>query len=152
MKYLRLAFLLTVIALTPSSFAAAETPTPTACASSPDPSRIIPDICKANTRVTQANWYRSYSTTELQKFLNAFETHALNIVFGTLTILAIIAIIISGLQYITSQGSPDVAKVARARLMNAVLGLILIVGSYVLIGLITGVINGVGTAINTGNP
>lgn len=40
--------------------------------------------------------------------------------------LAVLAIIIAGIQYITSQGNPEQIKTAKSRLINAVIGLILL--------------------------
>lgn len=47
------------------------------------------------------------------------------IVEGALGIAIVVAIVISGVQYITSAGSPDAIKSAKSRLGNAVLGLVL---------------------------
>lgn len=53
-----------------------------------------------------------------------------------LGVLAVIAIIISGIQYITSQGNPDGIKQAKSRLVNAVVGLILLSLMFVILRLI----------------
>ena len=47
--------------------------------------------------------------------------------------LAVIYLIYAGVQYITSGGSPDKAKAARAGIINAIIGIVVIVASYAII-------------------
>lgn len=53
-----------------------------------------------------------------------------------LGVLAVLAIVISGIQYIVSQGNPDGIKAAKSRLTNAVVGLILLSLMFVILRLI----------------
>jgi hypothetical protein len=60
----------------------------------------------------------------------------INWVIRLLAVLAVIAIIISGIQYIASQGNPDGIKAAKSRLTNAIIGLILLSLMFVILRLI----------------
>lgn len=55
----------------------------------------------------------------------AYLQAAVNIFEGLLGIAIVLAIVISGVQYILSAGSPDATKSAKGRLTNAVLALVL---------------------------
>ena len=52
---------------------------------------------------------------------------AINWVVGIIGVVAVLAIVIAGIQYITSQGSPEGLKKAKSRITNAVIGLVLLV-------------------------
>lgn len=65
-------------------------------------------------------------------FLNFIVNWALNLIIG----IAVLAIVITGIQYITSQGNPDAIKKAKSRLTNAVVGLILLSLTRVILGLL----------------
>lgn len=58
---------------------------------------------------------------------------AVNWIIRLLGVLAVIAIIVSGIQYIVSQGNPDGIKKAKSRLTNAVVGLILLSLMFVIL-------------------
>ncbi len=58
---------------------------------------------------------------------------AANWVIGLLGGLAVLIIIISAIQFITSQGNPDAIKGARSRIVNAVVGLILLSLMFVIL-------------------
>lgn len=49
-----------------------------------------------------------------------------NYLLGLIGALAVLAIIVSGIQYIVSQGNPDAVKKAKSRIVNAVVGLVLL--------------------------
>lgn len=70
-------------------------------------------------------------TPGLTKYCGAGGIYALlggliNYFFALIGALAVLAIIFSGIQYITSQGNPDGVKKAKSRLINAVIGLVLL--------------------------
>ncbi len=50
-----------------------------------------------------------------------------------LVALAVLAIVISGIQYITSQGNPEGVKGAKTRLTNAVIGLVLLALMFIIL-------------------
>ncbi len=50
--------------------------------------------------------------------------------------LAVLAIVVSGIQYIVSQGNPEGVKAAKSRLTNAVVGLILLSLMFVILRLL----------------
>lgn len=54
-------------------------------------------------------------------------------------ILAVIYLLWSGLQYITAGGSPDKAKVARQGIINAVIGIVIMMATFAIIRFATGV-------------
>ncbi len=60
--------------------------------------------------------------------------------------LAVFYLIRSGILYITSAGDPDKAKAARSGILNAVIGIIVIVAAYLIINKAIGI----GTLISSG--
>lgn len=60
----------------------------------------------------------------------------LNLLFIAAMVLAVIVMLYSGLQWITSKGDAAKIKAARARLIYALLGVIVVVMAYFLIGVI----------------
>lgn len=67
-------------------------------------------------------------------------TDVFNIITLLAGALAVIYVIWAGVQYISSNGSPDKIKTARASLINAVIGVIIVIAAYgiVRIGIIVG--------------
>ncbi len=64
-------------------------------------------------------------------------------------ILAVVYLIWAGYQYITSAGSPDKAKAARAGIINAIIGIVIIVSAYFIIRFAVGIGNDVSKAVTT---
>jgi hypothetical protein len=50
-----------------------------------------------------------------------------------LGVLAVLAVVVSGIQYIISQGNPDGVKSAKSRLTNAIIGLVLLALMFVIL-------------------
>jgi hypothetical protein len=50
-----------------------------------------------------------------------------------LGVLAVLAVVISGIQYIVSQGSPEGVKSAKNRLTNAIVGLVLLALMFIIL-------------------
>jgi hypothetical protein len=59
-----------------------------------------------------------------------------NWVLGLIAVAAVLVVVVSGIQYITSQGDPGAIKSAKSRLVNAVIGLIVLSLMFVIIKLI----------------
>ncbi len=55
----------------------------------------------------------------------AYLQRVVTLIEGLIGVAIVIAIIVSGLQYITSAGSPDAVRSAKKRLFNAVISLVL---------------------------
>lgn len=60
-------------------------------------------------------------------------TAGFNIAYGVAGLVAVIYLIIGGYQYITSQGNPDVSTQAKSTIVNSIIGLIIILTSYLII-------------------
>jgi hypothetical protein len=58
---------------------------------------------------------------------------------------AVILLIVAGIRYIVSGGSPDVTKKARQSIINIVLGIAILTAAYAIISLILGVLNFIAT-------
>lgn len=87
-----------------------------------------------SSRLTQ-----STADTGVKNFLNSFLNSAAGKIFEyaavILGIAAVLGIIIAGIMYITSNGSPDQVKRARAMIMNTLYGIILAVSVYAIVHL-----------------
>lgn len=79
-----------------------------------------------------------------------FFTSIINIVLVIAGFLAVIYLIYSGIRYITSAGNADVAKAARQGIINAVIGIAVIVASFVIVRLVAQVTGGAVNSVNQG--
>jgi hypothetical protein len=77
------------------------------------------------------------SSTELNGTLNAIWDKGLTILFVLLTSIAVIVIIIAGIQYITAGGSPEKVKAARGTMINALVAVVLMISAYTILQIIT---------------
>lgn len=68
--------------------------------------------------------------------VNRFLEPSLNAFFAIITGLAIILLIIAGIQYIQALGNQDATKQARQRIMNIVLGIIILIAAYTIINVL----------------
>lgn len=66
---------------------------------------------------------------DIGSYINAFYTYAL----GAAALIAIVMIMIGGVQYILGAANPEMVGQAKSRMTNAVVGLILILGAYVIL-------------------
>jgi len=66
-------------------------------------------------------------------------SQAVNVILLIAGVLALLYLIWSGIQYITSAGNPDKAKGARAGIINAIIGIIVIVAAYFIIRVAVGI-------------
>lgn len=75
----------------------------------------------------------------------------LNFVILIAAILAIFYLIWAGIQYITASTDDEKAKKARAGIYNAVIGIVVIVLSYVIIQYVTGIARNTARTLDSGN-
>lgn len=76
-----------------------------------------------------------------QKIYNPLETNSIqdvvaniiNVAYGLAAIVALIYLIIGGYQLIISSGNPDVQEQAKSTITNAIIGLVVILISYLII-------------------
>lgn len=62
-------------------------------------------------------------------------------VLGFAAAIAVLFLIIGGILYVTAAGNTDRAKTARQTILYAVIGLIVIVLAFVILGVVTGTLN-----------
>ena len=60
-------------------------------------------------------------------------TQVFNLAFGLAGLIALIYLIIGGYQYITSSGNPDAAEAAKGTIVNSIIGLIIVLTSFLLV-------------------
>ena len=70
---------------------------------------------------------------DIKSNIATLATYVLNIILLLSGILAVFFLIYSGIQYITSAGNPDKIKTARGGIINAIIGIIVIVAAYFII-------------------
>jgi hypothetical protein len=56
-----------------------------------------------------------------------------NIAYAAAGVIAVAYLIVGGYQYITSQGNPDATATAKGTIVNSIIGLIIILASYLII-------------------
>jgi hypothetical protein len=70
---------------------------------------------------------------DIRTTIASIATTVLNIILLISGILAVFYLIYSGIQYITSAGSPDKVKTARAGIVNSIIGIIIIVAAFFIV-------------------
>lgn len=76
----------------------------------------------------------------------------INVVLGVGITLTVIYLIAGGIKYVTSQGDQKNTTQAREWLTNAVIGFIVIIGSFLIKLIVSGVIGANNTSINNVTP
>jgi hypothetical protein len=67
----------------------------------------------------------------------------INILLAFTGLVAVLFIIIGGFRYITSAGNEELAEAGKKTLQNAIIGLIIIILSYVIVSVINNFFNGI---------
>ncbi len=75
----------------------------------------------------------------------------INVILVIAGFLAIVYLIFSGIRYITSAGNADQAKAARQGIINAVIGIAVVVASFVIVRLVAQATGGAVQTINNGS-
>jgi hypothetical protein len=65
----------------------------------------------------------------------------IEVFFALAGVVALFYIIIGGYQYITSGGNPEAQQMAKATITNAIIGLVIVLASYLVIGFVLGQID-----------
>ena len=60
-------------------------------------------------------------------------TQVFNLAFGLAGLIALVYLIVGGYQYITSSGNPDAAEAAKGTIVNSIIGLIIVLTSFLLV-------------------
>jgi hypothetical protein len=94
---------------------------------------IIPGL---GDRITQTRFANCEDTNALTCTINTFAERWLSAFYVLFTALAVILLLVSGIQYITALGNDDATKKARARMFNVVLGIVLLISSYAILNVI----------------
>ena len=77
--------------------------------------------------------------------VNDIIVKVLNILLGVAFLVAVLFLVIGGFRYITSAGNEEVAGKGRATIINALIGIVVIILSYVIVQVVAR------TVTNTGN-
>ena len=100
---------------------------------------------KAHAEVTSEQWLDLFSSpanapanTSIVTTLN----HVINIFLWIAGALAVIYLIYSGVLYITAAGNPDQAKKGQQGVINAIIGIVIIVGVFFIIRVATNLARG----------
>ncbi|MEI6477437.1 MAG: hypothetical protein WCO52_00395 [bacterium] len=91
----------------------------------------------------------SGAADDLQGSIGTIAGRAINILLLLAGILAVIYLIWSGFQYITSAGNAEKAKVARQGIINAVIGIVVIVAAFFIVRFAVGIGTTVGGSDST---
>lgn len=105
-------------------------------------SEVIPGF--DNSPITQ-QWYRPGQLSCLHCITSDLWEKIFTIIYLILGSLAVLLLIIAGLQYITAAGNPEKLKRARQSILQIILGIVVLVSSYAIIALILGLASYLGT-------
>lgn len=76
--------------------------------------------------------------------VNDFIIKVINVLLSVAAAIAVLFIIIGGFMYVTSAGNAEQAEKGRTTLVNAVIGLIIIILAYVIVGVVNNIFGGNG--------
>ena len=113
---------------------------------------IIPGLGDRVTQQDPCIGAAAKCTNGINVFLSKFFDDNTGIVmkafFAIISGLALILLIWSGIQYITAQGNQDATKKARQRIINIVMGIVLLVAAYAIINLLIGGISNLANRVS----
>lgn len=72
---------------------------------------------------------------------NAFIKNIINILLSVAFALAVLFLIIGGFWYITSAGNEETAEKGKSTAINAIIGIVIIILSYVIVNVVAGLIS-----------
>lgn len=71
---------------------------------------------------------------------------AINILLGVAALVAVLFLVIGGFRYITSAGNDEQAKAGRKTIINALIGLVVVILAYVIVSAVNKTVSSSGTA------
>ena len=103
---------------------------------------------KAHAEVTSNRWQKIFSNpakpSENTSFVGILN-HVINIFLWVAAALAVIYLIYSGVLYITAAGNPDSAKKGQQGVINAIIGIVIIVAVFFIIRIAMNLAGGLNT-------
>ncbi|TSC65711.1 MAG: conserved membrane protein of unknown function [Candidatus Doudnabacteria bacterium Gr01-1014_77] len=81
--------------------------------------------------------------------INDIIIKVLNILLGVAFLVAVLFLVIGGFRYITSAGNEEVAGKGRATIINALIGVVVIILSYVIVQVVARTVTNAGNTANT---
>ncbi len=72
-----------------------------------------------------------------------------SVILGIAAMVAVLFIVLGGFRYITSAGNDEQAKVGRAMLTNAIIGLVIIILAYTIVSVVAGAVKSAGDSGST---
>ena len=84
------------------------------------------------------------NTTASASSLSELFTKASNIIALVAGALAFVYLVYSGIMYLTAGGNPDAAKKGQQGILNAIIGLVIIVAAWAIINAVVGSLSGIG--------
>ncbi len=73
-------------------------------------------------------------------------TFVINIMLGIAFVVAVLFLIIGGFQYITSAGNEEAAEKGKGTVVNALIGIVIIILSYVMVNVVSNLVGKSGTS------
>ena len=71
---------------------------------------------------------------------SVFLTNIINVLLGLAAVVAVLFLIIGGFWYITSAGNEETAEKGKNTAINAIIGLVIIILSYVIVNVVAGLV------------
>mgnify|MGYP001558903174 CR=1 FL=1 len=84
--------------------------------------------------------------------INDIIIKVLNILLGVAFLVAVLFLVIGGFRYITSAGNEEVAGKGRATIINALIGVVVIILSYVIVQVVARTVTTTGNTTGTPTP
>lgn len=76
-------------------------------------------------------------TTDIGKLINSILTYVIYLA----GIIAVIYLVYSGILYMTAAGNPDAAKKGQQGIVNAIIGIVVVILAYVIVKAVGGTVN-----------
>ena len=83
--------------------------------------------------ITGSSNFNDGANNNIQSQIVKIAQSVLSVVLLLSGVLAVLYLVYSGVQYITSAGNPDKIKTARAGIINAIIGIVIIVAAFFII-------------------
>ena len=106
----------------------------------------LPRVLADGPDITPAGNVNAVASVSPTEFITKIYGDVFPVISLIIGIASVLYVVYAGIQYILSAGNPDKVKLARATLINAIIGIIIVVGAYFFIKIAIsagGFINGV---------
>jgi heme/copper-type cytochrome/quinol oxidase subunit 2 len=94
------------------------------------------------------NSFRGVNCSSANGSVSGLILYVINIMLGIAGLVAVLFLIIGGFWYITSAGNEETAEKGKGTVINAIIGIVIIILSYVVVNVVSGLVTNPNSSIS----